>query len=208
MERKIYILGASGFAKEVYGLLVAIGDYTIMAFVDKENGPAIEIFNKKVPVISEEELLEEETSETASLIIGIGEPQIIKRLSKKFDNFHFPNCIHPTAIIEESEISLGRGNIITAGVIFTVSTKVNDFNIFNLSTTVGHDVSIGSCNVINPGVNISGGVKIGDGNLIGVGSIILQNKGIKSHSVIGASSLVTKNVDEHITVMGVPAKEK
>jgi len=204
--KSIYILGASGFAKEVFGILKSLNQYEVVAFVDKEKQDPIILFNHEIPVISEEDFLTKEDPSSALLVMGIGDPKIINRLSEKFKHFDFPNIIHPAAVLEPTEIKLGRGNIIAAGVIFTVNCEVEDFNIFNLSVTIGHDCHLGKCNVINPAVNISGHVIIGDSNLIGVGTVILQNKCIGNNSIIGASSLITKDVADNTVVMGVPAK--
>jgi sugar O-acyltransferase (sialic acid O-acetyltransferase NeuD family) len=205
--KTLYILGASGFAKEVYGMLKTLNTYEIVAFVDTKKQPSISIFGDDIPVISEEDLLEKENPSSTLLAMGIGDPKILTKLAEKFKNFTFPNIIHPTAIIDEREVHLGKGNIITAGVIFTVCINVGDFNIFNLSATVGHDCSIKNCNIINPNVNISGNVFIGNANLLGVGSVILQNKNIGDNCIIGAASLVTKDVIDNATVIGIPAKQ-
>ncbi|HEY9261479.1 hexapeptide transferase, partial [Chitinophaga sp.] len=142
-----------------------------------------------------------------ALAIGVGDPKLIKKISDRLrSRFLFPNLIHPSVIGNFSDIKIGDGNIITANCVFTTSIKIGSFNLFNLATTVGHDVLIGNCNVINPAVNISGGVSIGSNNLIGVNATILQYKVIGSNSIVGACSLVTKNVDDNVTVMGVPAK--
>lgn len=203
----IYILGASGFAKEVYGLIKSLGNYQIKAFVDIKEDLPISLFSQEIPVISEEHFLNIEKPQTSSLVMGIGDPKLLKKLSEKFKDFCFPNFIHPRANIDTREVILGKGNIISAGVNFTVTIKVGDFNIFNLSSTVGHDVLIGNWNVINPSVNISGNVSIGNCNLLGVGSVILQNKKIGNNSIIGGASLVTKDVEDNIIVVGIPAKK-
>lgn len=208
MKRPIYILGSSGFAKEVYFLIKEIGQYEIKGFIDIVEKEMVCFSEKRIDVVSEKDFFLKETAETCCLAIGIGSPEVIKKLSIKFKSFTFPNLIHPSVVYDKENVVLGRGNIITAGVILTTCISIGSMNIFNLSSTVGHDAIIGNFNVINPTVNISGGVEIGDSNLIGVGATILQYKKIGNNSVIGASSLVVKDVNSNVVVMGVPAKEK
>lgn len=201
--KDIYILGAGGFAREVYFLISQIGQYNIRGFVDITAGPGIKIGDQLVEVIGEDDLHE---LSGVSLAVGIGNPRIIKKLTDAFgERFDFPNLVHPNVVGDFKNISWGRGNIVTANCVFTTDIKVGSFNIFNLATTVGHDAEIGNCNVLNPCVAVSGFVKIGDTNLIGVKATILENKTIGSNSIVGAASLVLKNVPDNVTVVGVPA---
>ncbi|GEP89447.1 sugar O-acyltransferase, sialic acid O-acetyltransferase NeuD family [Chitinophaga terrae (ex Kim and Jung 2007)] len=202
--KKIAILGSGGFAKEVLFLIEEIGGYDIVAFVDVEEKESLVIAGKSYQVISEKQL--SELGNQVNLTIGIGDPKLIRKLADKFKgDFTFPNLVHPSVIGNFKDIILGEGNIITASCIFTTSITIGSFNVFNLGVTVGHDAIIGDCNVLNPMVNISGGVKIGNSNLIGVNATILQYKNVGNNSIVGAASLVTKNVDNDVTVVGVPA---
>lgn len=204
--KDIYIFGSGGFSREVYFLIKQIGGYEVKAFVDIESRNHLFVDEREIPVISEDKLMEIERNVKPLLCIGLGDPKLIEKVTKKFNNFMFPNLIHPSVIFNDENIQIGQGNIITSGVIFTTNIEIGNFNILNLSSTIGHDVIIGDCNVINPSVNISGCVSIRNNNLLGVSSTILQNKSIGSNCIIGASSLVVKDVMDNLVVFGVPAK--
>lgn len=205
--KDLYIIGNSGFAKEVYELSLHLEGYEFKGFIDyKPEKDSTDIFGKNFSVFDEDEFLKSADPEKVFLAIGIGDPKTIKNVAQKFEKFNFPNLIHPRAAFNENFNSLGRGNILTANVIFTANTTVGDFNIFNLSTTVGHDCIIQNCNVFNPAVNISGGVEIGNENLIGVASTILQYKKIGNQCIVAGGSMVTKNVEDGTLVLGIPAK--
>lgn len=204
----IYIIGSSGFAKEVYSLIVTEKMYNVSGFVDvtpKEN--YLEIDGLKIPIIDEVKFLENQDLNNSNIAIGIGSPKIIEKIFDKYRNYNFPNIISTKSVIG-LDVKLGKGNIITQNVVFTTNIEVGNGNIFNLSCTVGHDCIIGDFNVINPAVNISGGVRLGNGNLLGVGSIILQYICIGSLNVIGGSSIVTKSIEDNKLVIGVPGKVK
>ncbi len=49
-------------------------------------------------------------------------------------------------------------------------------------------------------------VKIKKGAFIGIGAIILPGVTIGEGSIVGAGAVVTKNVPDHVVVVGVPAK--
>jgi len=210
MRNDIYVLGCGGFSKEVLLLIDAIGTYNFKGFIDYDPSES-ELFigQKSFPVISEKDFLQKYPSTSnIMLAIGVGDPKLINKLSEKFKDYTFPNLIHPGAELNLHYNSIGRGNVITSNVVFTVNIEIGNFNVFNLSSTIGHDSRIGNYNVINPSVNISGGVEIGNQNLLGVGSIVLQYKKIGNETTVGAGSLVTKNVEDNTIVIGVPAKAK
>lgn len=208
--KEIYIIGNSGFAKEVYELINDLAYYKFAGFIDyKPKSNEISIAGKNLQVFDEDYFLQNiPASDNISIAVGIGDPVIIAKVTDRFAKYEFPNLIHPSAKINLENNKIGKGNIITANVIFTLDITVGNYNVFNLSSTVGHDAVIGNCNVINPAVNISGGVIIGDQNLLGVGSTILQYKTVGNNVVVGASSLVTKDVADNATVVGIPAKTR
>jgi sugar O-acyltransferase (sialic acid O-acetyltransferase NeuD family) len=141
--------------------------------------------------------------------IGIGSPVVIHKIATRFaerSNISFPNLIHPSVMRDEPRVTLGRGNILCAGSIFTTDIEIGSFNFFNLNCTYGHDVRIADCCVFNPGINMSGGVEMGSRCLIGTGATILQYLKIGDEVTVGAGSVVTKDVPAGTTVIGVPAK--
>lgn len=203
-----YILGAGGFAKEVYLLLINIykNDLNFGGFIDLESGEII-IGKIKFPVISEKTFISNNKLNTdIEIFIGIGNPSILIDTLEKFKLCKFPNLIHPSVNFNHKFNDMGKGNIICAGCNFTVNITIKDFNIINLNTTIGHDTNIGSYNILNPGTNISGNVTIGDLNLIGTNSTILQNLNIVNNNLIGAGSLLTKDLASNKMAFGVPAR--
>lgn len=212
MRKNLVILGASGLAREMAMLAEHINAvhhfWNIMGFIG-EPGCAIGTDLGIAPILGDDSwLLEQDFA--ADLVLGIGYPKIKEKVIEPYlkvpDRFAFPNLIHPKATLDFRRVELGKGNTITDGCVFTCDIRVQDFNLFNLNSTIGHDVEIGSLNVINPGSNISGGVHIGNRVLIGTGAQILQKILIDSDATVGAGAVVTKNVGSHQTVFGIPAR--
>ena len=202
----IYIIGAGGFAKEVYSLLKDFGIYEITGFIDvNPNSDSLTIGNDTIPIIDEDIFLSD--YKNVSVCIGTGYPNVIKKIIKKYQNFIFPNIIHPSFIGNKDSISMGYGNIITAGVIFTTDIKIGNFNVFNLGCTVGHDCKILDGNVFNPKTNISGNCSIGNNNLFGVGSSILEKLNVGNNNIIGGGSIIISNIEDNSTYVGVPGKK-
>jgi len=212
MIKNIVIIGAGGLAKEVAFLIDNINQkkkqWNILGFIDN-NKKNIGVKLNDISIIGTDDWLIGQ-NKSINMAFGIGDPGLIKKLSINYSKnnlIEFPNLIHPNAIGDWGNISLGNGNIICAGNVFTTSIHIGNFNYFNLSCTLGHDSIIGNYNVINPTVNISGGVEIEDEILLGTGSQILQYKNICSNCVVGAGAVVTKNLEEKGVYIGAPAKK-
>lgn len=212
MRRRLIVLGTRGLAREVAQVVEQVNArehrWEFCGFVGEQTaqtGKELGIGS----ILGNDEWLLSQTF-PADLVIGIGRPQILAKVlslyGERNDQFEYPNLIHPRATLDHRRVELGRGNVVTAGCVFTCDIAVGDFNYFNLNATVGHDVRIGSYNVINPGVNLSGGVRIEDRVLIGTGSQLLEDVQIGSDAIVGAGALVNAHVPEGQTVVGVPAK--
>lgn len=209
---QLYVLGAGGLAKEMAQLAHVWrdrtgGNWVFEGFIGTEQEVGRDLGWGRV-IGTDAWLLDSHVE--ADLIMGIGQPAVRSLLAEKFtrqpDRFNFPNVVHPSAIVDLGHVTLGVGNCITAGCVFTSDIVVGDFNLFNLLTTVGHDCEIGSCNVINPGVNISGGVHLSHRILVGTGAQILEGRSIADNASVGGGAVVTRDVASGATVVGVPAK--
>ncbi len=111
----------------------------------------------------------------------------------------------PTAHVSSTS-TVGPGTIVSAGVVVASHTTIGRHVIVNRGCLIGHHTTIGNGVTISPGANIAGRVTIGDGTYVGLGAIVLDSLTIGCGSVIAAGSLVTRNVPDHVQVMGAPAR--
>lgn len=202
--KKIAIVGAGGFGKEVAFLLERIGSWDVVGFFD-DNQVTEEVYGYKM--LGNIDSLVKYPSEL-SIVCAIGNSLVRRKIVGRLienSNLYFPTVIDPTVIYGES-VTFGQGNIICAGAILTVDVNIGDFNIINLSSTVGHDVVIGSFNTLYPSVNISGFIKTGDCVEFGTGTKVIQNLTIGENAIIGAGSVVVRDIQKNTLSVGVPAK--
>jgi len=147
--------------------------------------------------------------------IGVGENKIRKSIYRKFKNLTYPNLIHPEATLGYHQAHLlksSTGNIVAAGVRFTNSIRMGNFGIFNLNCTVGHDCIVEDFVNLAPGANISGNVEMMEGSYIGTNASVIQGVSkvdkmkIGKYATVGAGAIVTKQVLDNTTVVGISAK--
>ncbi len=207
--RDLAIYGAGGLGRETAVMIEQINkvqpQWNLIGFFDDgmTEGDHVDSF----PVLGGMHQLNEHNA-SFSLVIAIADSKSRKKIYDQIKNIHidFPVLIHPQAIIGSRSNNFHKGAIIAAGCIFTTGISVGEFAIVNLACTVGHDVKIGNYCSVMPGCNISGNVEIGEATLIGTGSQVLQNITIGKHCKVGAGAVVTADVEEDSTVVGVPAK--
>jgi sugar O-acyltransferase (sialic acid O-acetyltransferase NeuD family) len=214
-SKRIAIIGAGGFAREVAWLISDIAHHQ-----SREHSKTMEVAGFLVSDATrrgerDSEILGDftwlEKNQVDGLAMGIGNPEVRLRLGqelkRRFPRIAWPALIHPSVKYHES-CKFAEGVMICAGSIATVNVKIEEFAMVNLSCTIGHEATIGAGSVINPLVAISGGVKIGKGVLVGTHVSILQYLSIGDHAVVGSGAMVNKDVAPNTTVMGVPAKPK
>jgi len=212
MIKDIVIVGAGGHAKEIAYLIEDINmekkAWNLLGYIDRDKSNIGKLYGK-YEVVGDDTFFEDFNSEL-NLVVAIGSPDKVKtvygKISVKYPEIRFPNLIHPSAARYIRDVSVGKGNTICAGNIFTTDIKIGSYNCINRGCNISHDVVIGDCCVINPGVNISGGVIIKSSCLIGTGSTLLQYLIIGENSIVGAGAVVTKDVKSGNTVVGIPAE--
>ena len=199
----IYIYGAGGHGKAVSEVIKSKDKYEIKGFIDDN-----ESINKanNLPVLTLEDF---SPSDSFNVVIAVGNNQsrrkIYKRLRNKFRNINFPSIIHKHSFLS-SDVEVGEGAVIMAGVNVGPDTKVEAFSILNSSSSIDHDCKIGEFSFIGPGAILGGGVVIREEAFIGLGSKIINNISIGERSIVGAGSLVLKDIEDDSLNYGSPSQ--
>jgi len=208
--QKVVILGAGGLAREtalVFDHCNQVNPkWEVLGYVDEDPDHHGKVLSGR-PVLGDFKWFEQVDRSSVRVITAVGSPVVRKKLVNraKEKGLAFCSVVHPNVIMSRF-IEMGEGVVITAGNILTVDIRLGNYVFLNLDCTVGHDTIIEAyCNVA-PGAHISGNVYMGEGVDLGTGAVVLQGKRIGAWSIIGAGAVVTTDVPERVTAVGIPAR--
>lgn len=117
----------------------------------------------------------------------------------------FGRLVHPRATLAPS-VRLGAGVVIQAGAIVGAHTTLGDHVMINRGALIGHHSSLEDYVTVQPGANIGGATRIGGRAYIALGAKVLDRRVVGEGALVGAGSLVTRDVEANVQVMGVPAR--
>ncbi len=207
---KVVIIGAGGLARGVLDILEAAtdagADIEVLGYVvDREYGEQGTVINSK-PILGDFGWLADNAGKVAA-ICAVGASHHRRALVERATAIGvvFTNAIHPSVIMTRW-VEIGLGVVIAAGTILTNRIRIGHHVHINLMCTVGHDCHLDDFGTLSPGVNVCGNVWIREGAFLGAGATTVEKVTIGAWSRVGAGAVVTKDVPDNCTVVGVPGR--
>jgi sugar O-acyltransferase (sialic acid O-acetyltransferase NeuD family) len=209
MTKKVFIIGAGGFAREAFDVYIDLKrEEDVLGFLEENCKIDGKMLNgRPVHDISYLNTFKEPKNEF--LLIGAIGSTKRKRLLTNLENsgFQFDTIIHKS-VIHSRWVKIGGGSIITPGVIMTCQIELGRHVIVNLGVRIGHDVTIGNFTTLSPGAEIMGRAALGEQVYVGTNATVLNRVKVGNGAIIAAGAVVTKDVPEMALVAGVPAEVK
>jgi sugar O-acyltransferase (sialic acid O-acetyltransferase NeuD family) len=209
MTKKVFIIGAGGFARETFDVYIDLKrEEEVLGFLEENCKVEGELLNGR-PVHDISYLNTFKEPENEFLLMGAIGSTKRKRLLTNLENsgFQFDTIVHQS-VIHSRWVKIGDGSIITPGVIMTCQVELGRHVIVNLGVRIGHDVTIGNFSTLSPGAEIMGRVALGEQVYVGTNATVLNRVKVGSGAIIAAGAVVTKDVPEMALVAGVPAEVK
>jgi len=204
MSERFAVVGAGGHAKVVVDALLASGR-EVLGFYD--DNPVL-LGAEPIPgvkVLGDTKDLRGGLEKVKGVVIlAVGENRIRCRLSRRLSVPYGVACA-PSAVLGRG-VRVGKGSMILPSATVNIDTVIGEHVILNTSSSIDHDCTIGDLVHIGPGAHLGGDVVVGEGTFIGLGSSVIPGIRIGRWSVIGAGAVVTKDIPDNCTAVGVPAK--
>jgi len=202
------IIGAKGFAKELFEVIYSQNEHEYICFYDDVNTDVPDYLYEKYKVIKSIEEVINEFKRDNRFALGLGNPAVRKKLGEKFESIGGiqQTFVSKNANIGHFGVNLSNGIVICGGVNITNDIEIGKGCLINLNCTLGHDSVMEDYVELCPGVHISGNVKIGTCSFIGTGAVVMPGIVIGKNVKIGAGAVVMKDLPDNVTAVGIPAK--
>ena len=206
--KNLYIIGARGFGREVYGLAKdcknAKNEFVIKGFLD-DKSDALDGLAGYPPIIDSVEGFT--PTENDVFVCALGDPHWQKHYAEMMmeKGGEFISLVHPSVIFGDNT-KIGKGCIIHRGAILSCDISLGDFVTCQSMSTLGHDVVVEDYCHLGSFSMMGGNSHICSLTVLHPGSMILPHIKVGENCIVGAGSVVIRNVKPGTTVYGNPAK--
>lgn len=198
MQPKYCLYGAGGHGRVVASQLKATYDCAIY-FADSN----INLQQKYVDnVLVKYRSLD--SSMQYHVLVTIGNNMLRRGIQTAFPHLIADPFLSGNSIVYNSKI--GKGTQVLDGAVVNTGTVIGSGVIVNTGAVVEHDCSIGDYCHLAPSCTLAGSVFLHPNVFVGAGAVILPGLTIAENTVIGAGAVVTSDINEPGTWIGVPAK--
>ncbi|AMB99874.1 shikimate dehydrogenase [Aerococcus urinaehominis] len=199
--KKLYIIGAGGYAKSVLDSLSQYL-YDFQGFIDDyKNGSHL-----GYPILGKNlDIIDDATDCRFFIAIGDNKKRAYWYNQLKEHEFKLINVIDSSAIVSNSA-KLGEGCFIGKMAIVNAMVTIGNNCIINTKALVEHGVTLDNHINISTSTVINGDVHIQNGSFIGSSSVVNGQLTIGKETMVGSGAVVISDVKDYQTVVGVPAR--
>lgn len=204
---KLLIIGGGGHAKVAADVALSTKQYSELVFLDDRYPTHRQVLD--FPVLGKTSDLVDiaKAASITHIFIAIGDNA--KRLSlfhaAKKHGLMPVNLIHPSAVISQFA-SLGEGILVMPTAVINAGATMGHASIVNTGAIIEHECVLADAVHVSPNAALAGNVTVGSCTWIGMGASVKQHVHIGQHVIIGVGSVVLRDIQDHVTVVGVPAK--
>lgn len=204
--KRILILGASGFGREVLAWARATFDCHDYGFLD-DNPLAVQDKRLRAPVIATVQAYEPQPGDAFLCAVGNTGLRRTLSLTIKERGGRFATLVHPTAIVAEGA-TLDEGVLVCPYVVISVDARVGEGAAVYYHSSIDHDAVVGRWAQISAHCDVTGGAVLGDVVFMGSHASVLPRVKVGDGAVVGAGAVVNRDVPAGAKVIGVPARAR
>ena len=204
----LVIVGASGFAREVYQWARPAFDpaeYRIKGFLSNRPDD-LKGWRIDAPLLGDDESYRIEAGDR--FLFAIGRPEIkrtmIERLKAR--GARFATLIHPTAVVAPTA-EIGEGVIVCPFCTVSDHVRLEDFAMLNFYASVGHDARIGRYAILSPYATVNGFSVVGEEAFLGSHVTLTAGRKLGDGARVSANVAVHADVPPRTLVYGVTPKQ-
>ena len=203
MIEDLILIGAD---LEIIELINEMEKFNLIGIIDKKIIGSF--FNFEILGSDEDVYYIYEKHKNAKIVITLDDTKIKENLYFRYKEvgFKFTSIISKDSYISPNSKN-NEGVIIQRGCHIGPSVSIGICTKINVNSNIMHDGEISDFCTIAPNVVTLGYVKIGKNSFLGANSTILPQKIIGYNVTVGAGTVVTKNIQNYVTVIGNPARE-
>jgi sugar O-acyltransferase (sialic acid O-acetyltransferase NeuD family) len=202
--RPVLILGPTEYALELRDVVDDVPGFEVDGFIEAEKRERADQHHGGMAVHWVDDIGEFANSHEAVCALGTTlRSSFVERVESL--GMRFATVVHPTANVSK-QAALGEGVIVGVGCLVAAYARIGRHVRLNRGAILGHHLEIEEYATIQPGANIASGVHVGRATYIGMSATVLDGIKIGAHSIVGAGAVVTKDVPDHVQVVGVPAR--
>lgn len=194
--RKVVIVGASGFGREVAWIVERINgvlpSFTLLGFCDdakdKQTGAC-----GAYPLLGRVEEAAKRGAELFFCAIGNNRARQAVTARALAAGLKPLSLVDPSAAVAPDAV-IGEGSYVGIDSVVSTGARLGDGVIVNHHVCVGHDVVVENFAQLCPGVNVSGGCRLGEGALLGTNAGTIPLKRIGAWATVGAGTTALRDV--------------
>ena len=204
-KRKIFIICAGGFGREVEDMLFSVNEckHEIAGYIN-DFPDSLSRKPSRLKILGSIDDFKFPKDSLALLAITNCDDKYSIFESLK-DRVEFYTFIHPSSRISPNA-QIGRGCIISENCLVNTNVKLGDFVTLNMGCQIGHDASIGDFSSLMPSVDVGGNALIGAKVFSGTKSVVAPRIEVCDKVKISLGAVLTRNIAKPCTVFGNPAK--
>ena len=143
------------------------------------------------------------------LVMAVGRngerAELVRMLGDQQPSPSFLRAVHPTAIVAPTA-TIGEGSVVLHGTVIQAGARIGSHVLVNTAASVDHDCVVGDFAHVSPHATLCGHVEVGEGTHIGAGAVVIPSVRIGRWCRVGAGAVVLRDVPDHTTVVGNPAR--